>query len=158
MSHDLAYLACEKAFAGKWGRDDVLRHIEEWTGYSRKELILDEAKRGGPGLGIKYEILEECAMNLEDMVDGIVHGIDPDFDTVLVRNRADGATGKMRKIAYLCIRHQLLGHIVKLGIEPLLNARILSTQHASLPGRGQTRLKRQVQRFLICNDLCQAPN
>lgn len=148
MSHDLAYLACEKAFAGKWSRDDVLQHIEEWTGYSRKELILDEARRGGPGFGIKYPILEECAMSLEDMVDGILHGVDPDFDPVLVRERADGATGKIRKIAYLCIRHQLLGHLVKLGMEPLLNARILPTQHASLPGRGQTRLKRQVQRFL----------
>ena len=148
MSHDLAYLACEKAFQGKWGRDDVLRHIEEWTGYGRKELIMDEAMRGGPGLGIKYEILKECAMSLEDMVDGIMHGVDPDFDPVTVRDRADGATGKIRKIAYLCVRHQLLGHLVKIGMEPLLNARILPTQHASLPGRGQTGLKRQVQRYL----------
>ena len=37
---------------------------------------------------------------------------------------------------------------MKVGIEKLLSARILPTQHASLPGRGQTGLARQVKRLL----------
>lgn len=79
---------------------------------------------------------------------GIMAGIDPDLDAVDIHPRPDGATGKIRDVAYLCIRHQILGHIVKLGLEPLLDARILPTQHASIPGRGQTDLARQLRRFL----------
>ncbi len=148
MSSELAFRACWKCFQGKWKRGDVLRHIEEWTGYSRMDLFRDEVRRGTPGYGIKHEILEECAMGLEDMVDEIQHGIGPDLDRVLTKSRRDGPSGKVREIAYLCMRHQLLGHITKLGMDPLLKARILPTQHASLPGKGQTGLKRQVQRFL----------
>lgn len=148
MSHNLAYCACLKAFDGKWRRNDILTHIEEWTGHAREELLEDENRRGSLSFGMKYGILEECAMALEDMTEGIRHGVDPDLDAVTVTDRVDGASGKVRKVAYLCVRHQLLGHLVKLGIEPLLHARILQTQHASIPGRGQTGLRRQVQRML----------
>ena len=126
----------------------MLSHIEEWTGYGREELAAYEEEHNGLVYGIRYEVLEECAMALEDMIDAIGHGVDPNLDEVITKPRRDGASGKVRDVAYLCIRHQLLGHAVKLGLEPLLSARIMPTQHASIQGRGQTGLKRQVQRFL----------
>lgn len=147
-SHDLAYCAVAKCFHRKWGRNDVLCHIEEWAGYAREILYKDELEHGGLSCRLKYEITEELAYAADDMIDGIMAGIDPDLDAVAIHPRADGATGKIRDVAYLCIRHQILGHIVKLGLEPLLHARILPTQHASIPGRGQTGLARQLRRFL----------
>ena len=97
---------------------------------------------------LKYEILEEVAMVVEDMVEGIQHGEDPELEPVTVKPRRDGGTGKVRDIATLCYRHQLLGHTVKIGIERLLQARLLPTQHASIPERGQTGLARQIKRML----------
>ncbi len=82
------------------------------------------------------------------MVNGIQRGEDPELDPVSVKPRRDGGTGKIRDIAVLCYRHQLLGHTVKAGIEKLLKARILPTQHASIPDKGQTGLARQVKRML----------
>ena len=81
-------------------------------------------------------------------MDGIRRGEDPELDPVTVKPRKDGGTGKIRDIATLCYRHQLLGHVVKIGIEKLLQVRILPTQHASIPKRGQTGLARQIKRML----------
>ena len=148
FDHDVAYLAGEKCFKDKWRRGDTRTFIEEWTGHSRYELLKDEVENGGLRFGLKYEILEEIALVVEDMVDGIQKGEDPELDPVTVKPRRDGGTGKIRDIATLCYRHQLLGHTVKIGIEKLLKARILPTQNASIPERGQTGLARQIKRML----------
>ena len=148
FDHDVAYLAAEKCLQDKWRRGDVRTFIEEWTGHSRYELLKNEVKNNGLRFGVKYEILEEVALVVEDMVDGILRGEDPELDPVTVKPRKDGGTGKIRDIATLCYRHQLLGHAVKIGIEKLLQARILPTQHASIPKRGQTGLARQIKRML----------
>ena len=148
FDHDVAYLAGEKCFKDKWRRGDTRTFIEEWTGHSRYELLKDEVENGSLRFGLKYEILEEIALVVEDMVDGIQKGEDPELDPVTVKPRRDGGTGKIRDIATLCYRHQLLGHTVKIGIEKLLKARILPTQHASIPERGQTGLARQIKRML----------
>lgn len=145
---DVAWLGVSKCLEDKWRRNDVRTFIEEWTGYSRYELLENELENGSLSYGLKYEILCSAACSVEDMVEGILHGIDPDFDPVSIRKRPDGATGKIRDVAYLCIRHQLLGHVVKIGLEPLLKARILPTQHASIPKRGQAALTRQIRRIL----------
>lgn len=148
MDDDLAYQACAKCLQDKWQRNDVKTFIEEWTGYSRYELMEEQLRAGGTPFRLKYEILTELSCMLTDMIDGIRHGVDPELDPVRVDRRRDGNTGKIREIASLCIRHQLLGHAVKIGIEKLLRARILPTQHASIPDRGQTGLVRQVRRIL----------
>ena len=144
----MAYLAAEKCLRDKWCRGDTRSFIEEWTGHSRYELLRNEKENGSTVFRVKYEILEEVALVVEDMVDGIQHGQDPELDPVTVKPRRDGGTGKIRDIATLCYRHQLLGHAVKIGIEKLLQARILPTQHASIPERGQTGLARQIKRML----------
>ena len=148
FDHDVAYLAAEKCLRDKWRRGDTRSFIEEWTGHSRYELLRNEKENGSTVFRVKYEILEEVALVVEDMVDGIQHGQDPELDPVTVKPRRDGGTGKIRDIATLCYRHQLLGHTVKIGIEKLLQARILPTQHASIPERGQTGLARQIKRML----------
>lgn len=148
ISHKSAYCAVYACLDHKWRRNDVLTHIEEWTGYSRYELYENELEHGALEFRLKYEILDELAAAAEDMVAEIEAGQDPDFDPVSIRPRPDGATGKVRDVAYLCIRHQILGHIVKIGLEPLFSARIQPTQHASIPDKGQTGLARQVKRML----------
>lgn len=148
FDHDVAYLAAEKCLRDKWRRGDTRSFIEEWTGHSRYELLKSEVENGKTSFGLKYEILEEVALVVEDMVDGIQEGEDPELDPVTVKPRRDGGTGKIRDIATLCYRHQLLGHAVKIGIDKLLAARILPTQHASIPERGQTGLARQIKRIL----------
>lgn len=144
-THDLAWLAVDKCFQDKWRRNDVLSFIEEWAGVDRRRLWKDELENS---IVTRNEVRESLAYVLDDVVADIQRGRYPDLDPVSIRPRPDGMTGKIRNIAYLCIMHQLLGHVAKLGLDPLLHARILPTQHASLPGHGQTGLVRQTQRYL----------
>lgn len=144
----LCWQATDKLLQNKWRRNDVRTFIEEWTGYSRYELCEHELENGGIMPNLKCTIIDELAMSAEDMIDGIVHGVDPEFNPVSLRPRHEPASGKTRNVAYLDLRHQQLGHIVKLGVDRHLHARLLPTQHASIPGRGQTGLARQIKRML----------
>ena len=75
FDHEVAWLAAEKCFQNKWRRGDVRTFLEEWTGHSRYELIQDEMEKGQLSGRLKFQILEEVAMMVEDMVEGIERGI-----------------------------------------------------------------------------------
>lgn len=134
----------------KWHRNDVMTFAEKHTGIRREDVWLDELrmKDGKPGRKLKAEVVDGIALYLEEVVSEILDGEEPDIEEPLIRQRPDGMTGKMREIALLDITHQLLEHLTFILLEPLMGASILQTQHASIPGRGQTALKKQVQKCL----------
>lgn len=138
-----AVLAC---FKNKWERKDVLLFIAKYVGIQPYQMKLDTLNKERP---LKWEAVDSIALILQGIVEDLVeYGIEPDdMEPVKVRHWPDGMTGKMRDIALLCIWHQLLGHVAKLMLDPLFHARILPTQHASIPGHGQTRLKNQTAKF-----------
>lgn len=120
--------------------------MEKYTGIRRKELYRDIVDNSYTK---RCEAIKSMAPVVMEMVEDIERGIYPEsMEPVRVRRRPDGMTGKIRDIAMLCIPHQLLGHVTKVMIEPLPAARIEPTQHASIPGRGQTQLKDQTSRLL----------
>ena len=141
-------------FDGKYRRNDVLSFIEKYSGIPRHEVLLDELvqlelKPGESHYPKKLEIARDVGVALEEIVQEILNGFEPeDMKPVCVRKKKDGVNGKMRDIALLCITHQLVEHLTFNLLEPLLKAKIKSTQHASIPGHGQTALKRQVFGFL----------
>lgn len=133
----------------KWWRNDALTFVEKYTGIRRKELYRDIVDNSYTK---RCEVIKSLAPVVMEMVEDIERGIYPEsMEPVRVRRRPDGMTGKIRDIAMLCIPHQLLGHVTKVMIEPLLAARIEVTQHASIPGRGQTKLKDQTHKLLRCH-------
>jgi len=144
---NLCTRAVAECFQGKWTRNDILTFIEEWAGIDRVSLR-KEALDGSCLL--KAEAMDVIGTELMDVVEAVERGenLGDLIAPVIIDERVDGRSGKIRKIATLDIWHQLLGHVVKLSIEKLLNARILPTQHASIPGHGQTRLKDQARRYL----------
>lgn len=142
----LCLQAVEKCFERKWQRDDILTFLEEFTGTAREDLLFEYVTGRRD---CRQEAAYSAACYLQDTVEGILAGVYPEeMEPVKIRRRPDGSTGKMRDIALLCIPHQLLNHVVVLMMEPLLKARLLPCQHASIPGRGQTSLKRQAFRYL----------
>lgn len=145
-SHDLAVQAVLCCFDRKWARRDVLAMIEEYAGIDRSE-VYGELLDGS--VNVRLEAADAIACLIDNMVEDILTGHDPEeVAPVAARRKADGMTGKIRDIACLSLPHQLLEHVAKLCLQPLLDARILPTQHASIPGRGQTRLKNQTARAL----------
>ena len=143
---NLCTRAVAECFQDKWTRNDILTFVEEWAGIDRVSL----RKEALDGVCLlKTDAMDTIGMELMDVVESICRGeeVGDLIAPVYVEERVDGRSGKLRKIATLDIWHQLLGHTVKLSIEKLLHARILPTQHASIPKRGQTRLKDQARRY-----------
>lgn len=152
LTEKLCKQAVITCFEGKWGRNDVLTFVEKYAGILRDDIKIDNMS----GSWIhKNEAVEAVGMMLCDAIESLVdYKIEPDdMQLPAIRKRPDGMTGKVRDIALLCIMHQLLGHAAKLMIDPLLHARILPTQHASIPGRGQTMLKNQMLRYFLKKSL-----
>lgn len=134
----------------KWKRKNITTFIEEWAGVSRRR-ILEDVRRGV--FIARNEAVDNIALALEDMIEEIMDGKVPDrIAPPRIRHLPDGMTGKIREIALLDEWHQLLGHVAVLLLEPLFRAKILPQQHASIPGRGQTGLKRQVAKYLRSAD------
>lgn len=145
--------AVKNCFRHKWRRNDILRFCEEYGGVDSR-LIELEVLKDGNDFTVRQVAVRNIACVLSDVVEGIERGKEPeDMDPVVLRRRPDGISGKMRDIALLCILHQLLGHAELLMIEPLVMARLFPTQHASLPGRGQTKLKNQAHGYLLRESL-----
>lgn len=142
--------AVTDCFDGKWERSDVLSFIEKHAGIPRHEILLEAAyeKDGTPHISVRNEATKSIALALEETVETIMNGKDPEIDPPIIRIRKDGMTGKTREIALLTIMHQLIGHVTYILMEPLFKARLYPTQHASIPDRGQTRLKNQVHKYL----------
>lgn len=146
LDESLCLQAVEKCFERKWQRDDILTFLEEFTGTAREDLLYEYVTGRRE---VRTEAAVSAAYYLQDLVEGILSGTYPEeMDPVKIRKKPDGATGKMRDIALLCIPHQLLNHVAVLMMEPLLKARLLPHQHASIPGRGQSTLKKQAFKML----------
>lgn len=146
LTLNLCYQAAWDLFEGKWSRTDILTFAEEISGVSRVEIY---RSRLTGDTAPKIEVIDNVARYLLDLAEDIIEGKARD-DVLPVRceDRYDGMSGKIRTIATLSIPHQLLGHLVKLGLQPLFDVSLLPTQHASVPGRGQTGLLRQTIRYL----------
>ena len=147
LSHDLCVRAVLEAFDEKWLRRDVVQLANKYGGVSYERL------KSGKEMASMWAIMdaaEGIALELEERILELLDGDEDalDLEPVTVTVRKDGMTGKERNIADLSPMHQAFGHLVKLGLDPLLNARLEYGQCASVPGRGQTGLKRRVERWL----------
>lgn len=151
LSIELCERAVRTCFDGKWRRNDVLSFVEKYAGIPRDEIKLEELTGERTA---RNEAVRSCALALFETLTEIIEGGEPDsVEPVIVRPRPDGITGKIRDIALLSIMHQLIGHAAKLMLDPLFKAKILPTQHASLPGHGQTCLKNQTHGYFLKESL-----
>ena len=149
-SHELYKRAVTKFLTGKWRRSAVLVMVEKYAGIPRK-YILDAIKRKDLAelKELKEEAIEAITEETENLIAEIKEGRRPEeIEDVQIRRRYDGSCRKERDIAKLSNFHQIINHVIYEELKPLLNARIEPTQHASIPGRGQTGLKRQVSHYL----------
>ena len=146
IDHALIVEAVSAWGDGKWKRRDVLTVCEEWAGIPRHRMIADETVGN---MRSRCEAAENLALSLGDLITEIVEtGTEDRIASPAIHQRHDGMAQKTRNITILDPWHQMLGHVCALALAPLFHARLLPQQHASIPGRGQTGLKRQVAKYL----------
>ena len=146
-SPELVDLAVSSYLSDKWNRSDTLSFIEKYAGIPRHEILLREVNE--KYASVKAEAISSLSLYVQGVCEDLFYnGIEPDLDPVIVRQRPDGMTGKVRSIALLPVLHQLLEHVAVEMLRPLFMARFLPQQHASIPGHGQTALKNQLHKYL----------
>lgn len=130
-----------------WFRRNYLAMAEKYGGVTRAELqTAARVADMGPRLEVVHGIALEMEQRIDDLLDGSAN--DLDLDPVHTFPRIDGISMKLRQLSDCCPLHQCFGHLAYLGLRPLLRARLLPYQFASIPKKGQTALKRQVERWL----------
>ena len=147
LNHEMCERAVLEAFDKKWFRRDYLATVEKYGGVSRAQLSsAARVNDWNPRLEAVNGIALEMEQRIEDLLDGETD--DLDLDPVSVFYRIDGISMKRRELSNCCPMHQAFGHLAVLGLRPLLQAKLLPYQFASIPGKGQIALKRQVERWL----------
>lgn len=147
LTHELCVKAAFACFEQKWHRPDFRTLMWKYGGVSDQELRKEEDAQA---VNSKLVAMEGVAYEMEQRILDLLDG-DPDaleLDPVKERPHIDGIKQKRRIIAECCVMHQCFNHLAVQGLMPLLMARILPQQHASIPGRGQVGCKRQVERYL----------
>ena len=147
MTHELCVRAVLDAFRKKWTRKDYAATIEKYGGINRAE-IKKEVMAGK--WSARLEAADAIALEMEQRAEDLVNGEteDLDLDPVVVFHRIDGISMKRRELSSCCPLHQCFSHLAVLAMEPLFRARLYPWQYASLPKKGQVKLKRQVERWL----------
>ena len=147
LTHELCVKAAFACFEQKWHRPDFRALMWKYGGVSDQELRKEEDAQA---VNAKLVAMEGVAYEMEQRILDLLDG-DPDaleLDPVKERPHIDGIKQKRRIIAECCVMHQCFNHLAVQGLMPLLMARILPQQHASIPGRWQVGCKRQVERYL----------
>ena len=132
-----AVYACLK---NKYKRNDVTRYFMQMSGLTENQIRCIYYRYGRKAL---YPIVE---IIITDLQKEIVNE-SPSFPPIWYRDKIDGSSGKIRRIGIQNIKQQLYDYIVVEGMKPLLK-RIGEYQYASIPGRGTTKGKQVISRWI----------
>ena len=147
LTHQLCEQAAIAAFEDKWFRRNYLADAQKYGGVAYGRLKAETAKNE---MHAKLEAVHGIALEMEQRVLDLMDGTadDLDLDPVHTFYRIDGISMKTRELSDCCPMHQCFGHLAVLALQPLLRAKLLPYQFASIPEKGQVALKRQVERWL----------
>lgn len=124
----------------KYKRNDVTRYMSQVSGLKENQIRCIHYRYGKRAL---YWITEAIIDILrKEIMTGSIS-----FPSIWYRDKVDGTSGKIRRIGIQNIKQQLYDYIAVEGLEPLLK-RIGEYQYASIPGRGTTKGKEIISRWI----------
>lgn len=132
-----AVYACLK---NKYKRNDVTRYFSQVSGLTENQIRCIHRRYGRKSL---YPIVEIIISDLREEI--INESLS--FPSIWYRDKIDGSSGKIRRIGIQNIKQQLYDYIAVEGLKPLLK-RIGEYQYASIPGRGTTKGKQVISRWI----------
>lgn len=132
--------AVYKCLDKKYKRNDVTRYMSQVSGLKENQIRYIYYRYGKRAL---YWITEAIIDILrKEIMTGNIS-----FPMIWYRNKIDGSSGKVRRIGIQNIKQQLYDYIAVEGLEPILK-RIGEYQYASIPGRGTTKGKEVISRWI----------
>lgn len=134
-------VAVHKAFAGKLNKKEFRRLLTD-TGLVTAAEIASE--RLDNSLTKILPAIDDVAAHMTEQI----RNRDIHLKPVRQFQRRDGISQKLRDLNQESAEQQILEYICVEALMPLFNAKILPCQCGSIPGRGQTDGKRQIERIL----------
>lgn len=132
--------AVYKCLDKKYKRNDVTRYMSQVSGLKENQIRYIHHRYGKRALyWITKAIID--ILRKEIMTGNI------SFPSIWYRDKIDGSSGKVRRIGIQNIKQQLYDYIAVEGLEPILK-RIGEYQYASIPGRGTTKGKEVISRWI----------
>ena len=132
-----AVYACLK---NKYKRNDVNRYFSNVSGLKENQIRCIYYRYGKKAL---YPIVEIIISDLQkEIISGSIS-----FLRIWYRDKIDSSSGKVRRIGIQNIKQQLYDYIAVEGMRPVLK-RIGEYQYASIPGRGTTKGKQVISRWI----------
>ena len=132
-----AVYACLK---NKYKRNDVTRYFSQVSGLTENQIRCIHHRYGRKSL---YPIVEIIISDLQKEI----ANESLSFPPIWYRDKIDGSSGKVRRIGIQNIKQQLYDYIAVEGLNPIL-ARIGEYQYASIKGRGTTKGKEVIYRWI----------
>lgn len=132
-----AVYACLK---NKYKRNDANRYFSHVSGLQENQIKCIYYRYGKKAL---YPIVEIIISDLrKEIISGSIS-----FPRIWYRDKTDSSSGKIRRIGIQNIKQQLYDYIAVEGMRPILK-RIGEYQYASIPGRGTTKGKQVISRWI----------
>lgn len=132
--------AVYKCLDKKYKRNDVTRYMSQVSGLKENQIRYIYYRYGKRALCWITEAIIDI-LRKEIMAGNI------SFPAIWHRDKIDGSSGKVRRIGIQNIKQQLYDYIAVEGLEPILK-RIGEYQYASIPGRGTTKGKEVIRRWI----------
>lgn len=132
-----AVYACLK---NKYKRNDVTRYFARVSGLQENHIRCIYYRYGKKAI---YPIVEIIISDLQEEI----ANKSISFPAIWYRDKIDGSSGKTRRIGIQNIKQQFYDYIAVEGLKPLLK-RIGEYQYASIPGRGTTKGKQVISRWI----------
>ena len=124
----------------KYKRNDVVRYFSKASGLIENQIRYIYFRYGKEAL---YPIVEIIISELQsEILNNTVS-----FPSIWYRDKIDGSSGKIRRIGIQNVKQQLYDYIAVEGLRPVLR-RIGEYQYASIKGRGTTKGKEAISRWL----------
>lgn len=142
--------AVHTAFAGKLGKKDFQNLLIATGQITARELAQERLDNSCNKINAAIDIIAD------EMTERI-RKRDLQLPPVRSFKRVDGMSQKLRDLNQESAEQQIFEYIGVHALKPLFNAKLLPCQCGSIPGRGQTDGKRQIERILRkkfhCNQL-----
>jgi len=134
-------IAVHKAFAGKLNKREFRRLLTDTGLVTKEDIALERLNNSFTKI---IPAIDAVAATVTDCIKA------RDFHLKPVRQfqRRDGISQKLRDLNQESAEQQILEYICVEALMPLFKAKILPCQCGSIPGRGQTAGKRQIERIL----------
>ena len=129
----------------KYKRNDVVKYLSQVSGIKQEYIRCIYYRYGKKAM---YPFTEIAISEIQaEIIEGNMS-----FPQIWYREKIDGSSGKVRRIGIQNIKQQLYDYIAVEGLKPVLK-RIGEYQYASIEGRGTTKGKEVISRWIRNRDM-----